>query len=312
MAESVKCPKCGSTTVLRTVVKGSNAGLSFHVCTRYPDCKGRIPIKESTQQQVSKSGMTTDAKLDVKAAVPAKESTQQQARRSGSKEWAKAIELWLTYHLEGSSEFDTEILRLLNSAIELGLDTFEETTARYQRGEIYISQERFSEAQVDLEKALELNKRSEKTMFCHDISGTWQNLSTIHTKQGNRAQAIKCLEEGIRQLQNEYNREDPEMLKWELITLYCKLALKYEGHDNGQALSIYLRALEIDPHAPMLRLLLGEFYCNKEERPEFYNPQKAIEHWEQYLALEKEDSPEDRNQKQRVQKNLEILKTEEA
>jgi len=226
----------------------------------------------------------------------------------GSKEIAKAMELWVTYRLEGSSEFDTEILRHLNSAIELGLDTADEARARRERGEIYLSQGHLSEAEVDLKKALELNNQSEEKMFSSEISGTWRNLSTLHMERGNRAQAIKCLEEGIKQLKDEYNQEDPEMLKWELVSLHRALAVKYWGHDNAQALLIYQLALEIDPLNPPLHLLLGDFYCSEKVSPEFYNLQKAIEHWEQYLALEKEDSTVDRKQKERVQKNLEILK----
>ena len=40
----VKCPDCGSATVVKTSKKGPNAGSRFHVCTRYPECKGKVPI----------------------------------------------------------------------------------------------------------------------------------------------------------------------------------------------------------------------------------------------------------------------------
>jgi len=46
MPEDIKCPKCGSETVVRTVKKGPNVGLSFYVCTRYPECKGKVAIRE--------------------------------------------------------------------------------------------------------------------------------------------------------------------------------------------------------------------------------------------------------------------------
>lgn len=46
MPEDIRCPKCGSKTVIRTSQKGPNAGQSFHVCTRYPECKGKIAIEE--------------------------------------------------------------------------------------------------------------------------------------------------------------------------------------------------------------------------------------------------------------------------
>jgi hypothetical protein len=34
-----KCPKCGSSMVLRTAQRGSNAGNQFWGCSAYPDCK---------------------------------------------------------------------------------------------------------------------------------------------------------------------------------------------------------------------------------------------------------------------------------
>jgi predicted RNA-binding Zn-ribbon protein involved in translation (DUF1610 family) len=42
----VKCPKCGSETVVRTSKKGPNVGHSFYLCRRYPECKGKV-VKES-------------------------------------------------------------------------------------------------------------------------------------------------------------------------------------------------------------------------------------------------------------------------
>ena len=46
MAEEVKCPICGSETVERKAQKGPNAGQSFYVCNRYPECKGKVEIRE--------------------------------------------------------------------------------------------------------------------------------------------------------------------------------------------------------------------------------------------------------------------------
>ena len=45
MSEDVKCPICGSETVERTAKKGPNVGRSFHVCNRYPECKGKVEIR---------------------------------------------------------------------------------------------------------------------------------------------------------------------------------------------------------------------------------------------------------------------------
>ena len=41
----LKCPKCGSATVIRTSKKGPNVGRSFYLCSRYPECKGRVAIE---------------------------------------------------------------------------------------------------------------------------------------------------------------------------------------------------------------------------------------------------------------------------
>lgn len=46
MPEDIKCPIRGSETVLRTATQGPKAGLKFYVCTRYPECKGKVAIRE--------------------------------------------------------------------------------------------------------------------------------------------------------------------------------------------------------------------------------------------------------------------------
>jgi len=46
MTEDVKCPICGSETTIQTSKKGANAGDLFHVCNRYPECKGKVAIDD--------------------------------------------------------------------------------------------------------------------------------------------------------------------------------------------------------------------------------------------------------------------------
>ena len=46
MPEDAKCPICGSETVERKAQKGPNVGRSFSVCNRYPECKGKVEIRE--------------------------------------------------------------------------------------------------------------------------------------------------------------------------------------------------------------------------------------------------------------------------
>ena len=41
----IRCPICGSETTIRTAKQGSNVGRKFHVCTRYPECKGKIAVE---------------------------------------------------------------------------------------------------------------------------------------------------------------------------------------------------------------------------------------------------------------------------
>jgi len=46
MSAEVRCPECGAKTALRTALKGPDAGKKFRVCTRYPECQGRVPIEK--------------------------------------------------------------------------------------------------------------------------------------------------------------------------------------------------------------------------------------------------------------------------
>ena len=45
VTEDIKCPKCSSETFVRTSKKGPNVGHSFYVCTRYPECTGKVAIE---------------------------------------------------------------------------------------------------------------------------------------------------------------------------------------------------------------------------------------------------------------------------
>lgn len=44
-SDDIRCPQCGSEMVARISQKGPNAGRQFHVCTRYPECKGKIAVE---------------------------------------------------------------------------------------------------------------------------------------------------------------------------------------------------------------------------------------------------------------------------
>ena len=59
MTSDTKCPLCGSDTSERTVKKGPETGKKFHVCTKYPECKGRIPVYKDTLDKGSTPSIDT-------------------------------------------------------------------------------------------------------------------------------------------------------------------------------------------------------------------------------------------------------------
>jgi restriction system protein len=44
-ASEVQCPDCGAAMVRRVAKRGQNAGGAFMGCTRYPQCRGTLPLK---------------------------------------------------------------------------------------------------------------------------------------------------------------------------------------------------------------------------------------------------------------------------
>ena len=48
MPEDISCPICGSEMVVRTAKKGPPDGHRFYVCIYYPECKGKVQIREQT------------------------------------------------------------------------------------------------------------------------------------------------------------------------------------------------------------------------------------------------------------------------
>ena len=87
MPEDVKCPICGSETIERTAHKGPNVGSSFYVCNRYPECKGKVEIREEEDidgflvgqeenKLVSKEEATEIVTEEVKAIVTEEESSK--------------------------------------------------------------------------------------------------------------------------------------------------------------------------------------------------------------------------------------------
>jgi ssDNA-binding Zn-finger/Zn-ribbon topoisomerase 1 len=64
MTSDIKCPICEGKTTLLTAKKGPDTGKQFHVCNRYPECKGKIPFKDkgSTDEDFSMAtGLITES-----------------------------------------------------------------------------------------------------------------------------------------------------------------------------------------------------------------------------------------------------------
>jgi hypothetical protein len=65
LVRDVLCPECNSKTTVRTAKKGPNIGKKFHVCCRYPECKGKIPLEaEPNNTTISVSHTETSGKDD--------------------------------------------------------------------------------------------------------------------------------------------------------------------------------------------------------------------------------------------------------
>lgn len=47
-----KCPKCGSTMIIRIARRGSNTGNKFYGCSKYPHCKGTIDADQTEQGNI--------------------------------------------------------------------------------------------------------------------------------------------------------------------------------------------------------------------------------------------------------------------
>jgi len=87
MTDDIKCPRCGSKTILRTAKKGSNAGKNFYVCVKYPKCKGKIlksnDVKQTKIDRLSQTPVSVPVKAEehkseqaVKVAEPISQKVQ--------------------------------------------------------------------------------------------------------------------------------------------------------------------------------------------------------------------------------------------
>jgi ABC-2 type transport system ATP-binding protein len=60
MSEDIRCPICGSKTTLPTI-EDPNIGGQFHVCTRYPECKGKVAVESQNGNIVPAAAVSKQA-----------------------------------------------------------------------------------------------------------------------------------------------------------------------------------------------------------------------------------------------------------
>lgn len=199
----------------------------------------------------------------------------------GDKYFEKA--LVLSYNAEGN-ELDQEILSTINSALELGLYASDEAVARLLRKDVYMRKGRFSEAEAEIKKALQLDPKLGDSLFLHTA---YADLSLIYKKRGQLSRAIESLQNAIIELQTLY---DPEKERGAIALAYSTLAAFYLAHRNEltsadeQCFLNLQQALEAYPECPDAYLRLGLLHGNK-KISKFYEPQKAIEYYKRYLTL---------------------------
>jgi tetratricopeptide (TPR) repeat protein len=212
-----------------------------------------------------------------------------------------------------------EILFHAKSAIELGLSTSEEAEMRRLVGSIYFTQENFSEAEAETKKALELDEKSDEKLNALLYSTSCQELARIYENRGDIPQAIKCLEDAVIHLQTQY---DPDKEKAAIGMVFNGLAAMYMAQylsnpnelssADEQCFQSLQRSLEINPYYYETYLYLGILHGSK-EIAKYYDPQKAIDYYEQALTrmgpLDSDDS-EERAKREMAQENIELIKKE--
>jgi ABC-2 type transport system ATP-binding protein len=60
MSEDIRCPICGSKTTNPTI-KDPNIGGQFHVCTRYPECEGKVAVESQDGDIVQTAAVSKQA-----------------------------------------------------------------------------------------------------------------------------------------------------------------------------------------------------------------------------------------------------------
>ena len=164
MPEDVKCPICGSETVERTATKGPNVGQSFHVCNRYPECKGKVPIdKLKAEKEVNNIPTTNMAKT-------ADELYREGYEAAQAKEYQRASEL-------------------LQKSLSLEKNAFNRQVDRNIMGKVL-------EKQGDVENAIKLYEQNIAEDFIGDFP--YDRLRVIYHRQKCFTDEVRVLEKAVK------------------------------------------------------------------------------------------------------------------
>lgn len=247
MTEDVKCPICGSETIIRTAKQGPNVGRKFHVCIRYPDCKGKVATKTIEDDQLS-----------------------------SDEHFTKGIRLSMQ-----CNDY-TGVLYHLNKALELGLSKMDEAIAYSYRGNAYLELGNLSEAEDDINKSLMLDETGHTALGCFC---NYLYLTQIYERKGDIQRASEYMQEGINKLQTLYSSNNRIIANayLELANLFIsnKDSVKsaYEqAHHN------YAKALELDPENCDLLFGAARFHALS-GNIEYYDTAKAAEYFRRFLSL---------------------------
>ena len=181
---------------------------------------------------------------------------------------------------EDDSRLD-ERLSHLNSAIDLGLPISDEAIARVLRGGIYKNQGLLAEAEAELQKALELNEKSEKKFSPLLYVSAYTNMAGVYEAMGDVERSIRYLSERIEFLEDYL---EPDQSRVAIAGLYAEMGRisfvnSKEESEVEQAISYSQQALSNNPQHPDAHLALGLIYS----REATFQPEYAIKHLEEYL-----------------------------
>ena len=173
MPEDIRCPICGSETVERTATKGPNIGQIFHVCNRYPECKGKVAIaKLQVKKELNNISTTGMAKT-------AEELYREGYEAAQAKEYQRALEL-------------------LQKSLSLEKNAFNRQVDRNIMGKVF-------EKQGDVEIAINLYEQNIAEDFMGDFP--YDRLRIIYHRQKCFTDEVRVLEKAIKVFEEQVSPE---------------------------------------------------------------------------------------------------------